>query len=213
LDISLWEFRKSVCIPGRNLHSSAMATQMSPTTLNGAEKDLLSFTIRIATTADAASIKYIGSTVFTATFGHSLSKVDLDAYLGDAYSLQSVLDDIVNSRKTVCVAYDAQDRVLGFALLTEGTVEGCVRGMPAPIELQRLYVDTTAHGKGVGGALLRHVEGLARRKGFRTLWLGVWEHNHRAQAVYKKLGYGKVGVHDFVMGNERQTDEIWTKSV
>lgn len=190
-----------------------MVSQTPLTTLNGAEKDLPSFTIRIATTADATSIKHIGSTVFTATFGHSLSKVDLDAYLDDAYSLQSVLDDILNSRKTVCVACDALDSVIGFAFLSEGTIEDCIRAVPAPIELQRLYVDSTAHGKGVGSALLTHVEGLARRKGFRTLWLGVWEHNHRAQAVYKKLGYGKVGVHDFVMGNERQTDEVWTKSI
>lgn len=176
-------------------------------------KEPLSFTIRTANPTDAPSIQRIGSSVFAATFGFSLSERDLEAYLSDAYSLQSVHDDIANTRKTVCVACDARDSVIGFVLLTEGTIEECITSVPAPIELQRLYVDSSAHGKGVGGALARHVEELARARGFKTLWLGVWEHNQRAKGVYGRLGYSVVGAHDFVMGDEVQTDEIWTKGL
>ena len=170
-------------------------------------------TIRLATPPDAESIRHIGSTVFAATFGHSLSAEDLNAYLDEAYSLQSVVDDIANPAKTVVVACDLKDEVLGFATLTEGTIEECIRDVPAPVELQRLYVDSKAHGRGVGGRLMRSVEGIAREKGFKTSWLGVWEFNYKAQKVYEKLGYVKAGDHDFVMGKEVQTDWILIKAL
>ena len=188
-----------------------MATQPL---LGTVAKDALAFTIRIANTADAPAIRQIGSTVFTVEFGYSVSADDLNAYLEESYSVQSVIDDILNASKTVCVACSTHDQtVLGFAMLTEGTTEDCIRDVPSPVELQRLYVDIAAHGKGVGGAMVRYIEGIAREKDFETMWLGVWEENHRAQKVYQKLGYAKVGAHDFVTGKEVQTDEIWIKTL
>lgn len=171
------------------------------------------FRIRVATVDDATSIRHIGITVFAATFGHSMPAEDLDEYLGDAYSLQSVHNDITDPSKTVCVACDTRNRVVGFATLTEGTIEDCIRSAPSPIELQRLYVDGAAHGRGVGGALVRHMEQVAMDRGFKTCWLGVWEENFVAQKVYEKLGYRKVGHHDFVMGKEVQTDWILAKEL
>lgn len=162
---------------------------------------------------DAASIQQIGRTVFALSFGHSLPAEDLNDYLEDAYSLQSVLDDIQSPSKTVCVACDSQKHVIGFATLTEGTIEDCIRSVPAPIELQRLYVDSTAHGKGIGSALIKHAEGIAKNRGLQTCWLGVWEENYIAQKVYEKSGYRKVGDHDFVMGKEVQTDWIMVKEL
>lgn len=190
-----------------------MDSQTPRGTLANHTKDPTPFTIRIASPEDASSIRNIGSTVFAASFGHSLAPEDLEAYLEDAYSLQSVLDDIGNPSKTVCVACDAQNQVLGFATLTEGTIEDCIRSVPAPVELQRLYVDSAAHGRGIGGALIMHVEGIARDRGFKTCWLGVWEENYKAQKVYERMGYGKAGDHDFVMGEEVQTDWILVKEL
>jgi len=43
-----------------------------------------------------------------------------------------------------------------------------VKDVEKPIELQRLYVDDRFHGSGVGGALFRHVEVLAKERGFKT---------------------------------------------
>jgi ribosomal protein S18 acetylase RimI-like enzyme len=176
-------------------------------------KDSAPFTIRIAIPEDATFIQHIGSTVFATTFGHSMPAEDLKIYLEDAYSLQSVLNDIQIPSKTVCVACDARNQVVGFATLTEGTIEDCVRSAPAPIELQRLYVDSAAHGQGVGGALMKHAEDIAKDRGFQTCWLGVWEENHKAQKMYERLGYRKVGDHDFVMGKEIQTDWILIKEL
>ena len=46
----------------------------------------------------------------------------------------------------------------------------------------------------------------AQRRGHDTLWLGVWEHNPRARAFYRKWGFVEVGTHIFVLGSDPQTD-------
>jgi hypothetical protein len=38
------------------------------------------------------------------------------------------------------------------------------------------------------------------------MWLGVWEHNHRAKAFYERWGFGAAGVEIFRLGNDNQTD-------
>ena len=48
----------------------------------------------------------------------------------------------------------------------------------------------------------------ARRGAATTMWLGVWERNARAQAFYRKHGFGKVGRQVFVVGSDPQTDDV-----
>jgi GNAT superfamily N-acetyltransferase len=58
----------------------------------------------------------------------------------------------------------------------------------------RAYVDILvvahkAEGKGIGRALLDHVEGWARERGFREVVLDVFAGNQGAIAFYERLGY------------------------
>jgi ribosomal protein S18 acetylase RimI-like enzyme len=46
----------------------------------------------------------------------------------------------------------------------------------------------------------------AKQGDYETLWLGVWEHNHRAQAFYRKWNFHEVGTHVFQLGDDPQTD-------
>jgi ribosomal protein S18 acetylase RimI-like enzyme len=46
----------------------------------------------------------------------------------------------------------------------------------------------------------------AKSRGARTLWLGVWEHNARAIAFYRKHGFRQIGSHPFLLGQDLQTD-------
>lgn len=169
--------------------------------------------IRQAEEKDIPEIASLGSKTFAASFGHSLPASDLSAYLESAYSYTALKKELSSPLIDLFVAYDEDDinHIVGFVELTQGTTEPCLEGAEAPIELQRLYVDEKYHGKGVGGALTRHVEKLAREKGFVTIWLGVWEENFKAQKAYERFGFKKVGEHDFVMGECIQTDWILTK--
>lgn len=67
-------------------------------------------------------------------------------------------------------------------------------------QLHRLYVDTAVQGRGIGTKLAAVAEDRARSEGFEKLWLTVWEENARAQRLYERLGFVKVGMADFVVG-------------
>ena len=53
----------------------------------------------------------------------------------------------------------------------------------------------------------------ALEKGKKYLWLGVWEKNCKAIQFYKKLGFVRIGIHDFVMGDEIQKDYLMRKDL
>lgn len=171
--------------------------------------------IRPATLADASQIAALGSTVFSTTFGWSLPAADLAAYLDSSYSVPAIVADLSNAAITTVVACTVRNpsHVLGFAQLTRGSLEPCITDEPRPVELQRLYVSTEAHGLGLGRKLVEEVERIARGEGHETLWLGVWEENFKAQGFYGKVGFEKCGAHDFVMGSCVQTDWIMKKSL
>jgi ribosomal protein S18 acetylase RimI-like enzyme len=53
----------------------------------------------------------------------------------------------------------------------------------------------------------------ASQLGYRILWLGVWEHNYRAQAFYRKWEFRVVGTHIFQLGSDAQTDLLMERPV
>ncbi len=76
------------------------------------------------------------------------------------------------------------------------------------LEVEQLYVRAEHHGRGLGGRLLEHAISTARDEGFPFVWLGVWERNQRAVAVYEHLGFTAFGDHTFLFGDEEQRDVL-----
>ena len=88
-----------------------------------------------------------------------------------------------------------------------GEAPSCVAG-PRPIELERIYVDQNAHGRGVGAALMRTCLDTARQADYGAVWLGVWDRNTRALAFYRKMGFLDVGEKTFTVGTDVQNDRV-----
>ena len=78
-------------------------------------------------------------------------------------------------------------------------------------ELYQIYVRREAQGLGLGKRLLAialdHLA--ATRPG--PVWLGVWSGNHKAQAVYRKIGFDKVGEYQFPVGAWRDEEYIFRR--
>lgn len=170
-------------------------------------------TIRDATDGDAGFVAAIGRDVFSHTFGYSLSEEDLQTYLQETYTEALISEEIKDPLKHLMVACNDANKVLGFVQLTKGSSEPCVADAENPIELQRLYVHHGSHGLGIGKMLIKQAEKVALAQGYKTMWLGVWEDNHKAQKVYGKSGFVHVGEHDFKMGECIQTDIIMIKTL
>jgi ribosomal protein S18 acetylase RimI-like enzyme len=168
--------------------------------------------IRDATIADAHAIAKLGSTVFASSFAFSMPEQDMQAYLNTAYAPSTISNEIKSEACHFSVACTSSGPVIGFLQLTRGSSEPCIAHLQNYIELQRLYIDPAHHGTGVAKALVVKAEDLARNDHrAEYMWLGVWEENHKAQRFYRKMGFEKVGHHDFVMGDTVQTDYILFK--
>lgn len=216
--------RSSLFHPARRPFSNTTAATMG--SVAPPPKDPAGFQIRTATASDSKALAALGTEVFTATFAHSCTKEQLQAFLDEAYTPEAVAKDIADSSKDVLVATeeegddgpssstpDGGSKLLGFMYLTRGSSDPCVEHLDRPVELQRLYIALGAHGKGLGKALSLAADERAREQGFKTIWLGVWEENHKAQAFYRKMGYERIGEHVFDVGGDLQTDEIWWKAL
>ncbi|HVA89290.1 MAG TPA: GNAT family N-acetyltransferase [Chloroflexota bacterium] len=105
------------------------------------------------------------------------------------------------------ITEESARKLWSAALATEAAVvvarlEGQTMGFAWYIEhggfglggyLKLLGVHAAARGRGVGGALLDHVEWLADQHGQRDLFLLVSDFNAPAQAFYRARGYTQVG--------------------
>lgn len=81
------------------------------------------------------------------------------------------------------------------------------------MEIERIYVLRTHHKKQIGTKLLNFAADIALNKKLHFIWLGVWEHNHRAIAFYERNGFNVFGSHDFVLGADVQTDLLMKKEI
>ncbi|KFY21469.1 hypothetical protein V493_07371 [Pseudogymnoascus sp. VKM F-4281 (FW-2241)] len=172
-----------------------------------------SINIGAASPMDVATVAKLGAHVFSVTFGHSVPANELQSFLEESYSVTATENDLKDPMKDMIVASNQDGTIVGFALLTRGSTEPCISHVESTIELQRIYVDPAHHGKGVGKLLASKLEDMARKQGFKHIWLGVWEENHNAQKMYEKIGYRRVGSHDFTIGEIVQTDYIMIKEL
>ncbi|KAF8865348.1 acyl-CoA N-acyltransferase [Acephala macrosclerotiorum] len=179
-------------------------------------------TLRLAKPEDAPAIAALGSSVFATTFGYSLPPADLDTYLTTSYSIPSITSELKDPAITTLVAVSSSPspnspstNIVGFSQLNRSSTEPAITALSClkPVELQRLYVDPSFHGGGVGKMLVEAIEGLAKEEGYETLWLGVWEENFKAQGFYGRCGLEKCGFHDFKMGECVQRDWVMRKAL
>lgn len=168
-------------------------------------------TIRRGAPDDAELLTKLAARTFYDTFAADNRPEDLHAYMTDAFTVERQLRELTDPVSTVLLAF-VDDEPAGYARLHAGDAPSCVDGA-RPVELARLYADRRWHGRGIGAALLEACFDVARRAGHETIWLGVWERNHRALAFYRKWGFSECGSHVFQLGSDPQTDLLMARSL
>lgn len=167
--------------------------------------------VRRGTPADAEALAAFAARVFQETFATDTSPEDMARFLANTYSRTHQAAELSAPDVTTLLAL-VDDTLAGFAQVRPGEPLDVLTSS-SPVELWRLYVDRRWHGRGVAQALMTMVEADARERGADSLWLGVWEHNARAQAFYRKFGFTTVGSHVFLLGDDAQTDVIMVRTL
>lgn len=153
----------------------------------------------------------LGRETYRQTFEAGNPPEVLEAYLADAFTEENMRAELANPESEFYFIYDeVEERPIAYLKVNVGDAQSEDYG-DEMLEVERIYVLIEAKGRGYGTLLMQAAEAIARDKGKRRMWLGVWEHNQDAIRFYEKFGFQRVGQHIFVMGDDPQTDYIMEK--
>ena len=164
--------------------------------------------VRNAHEGDAAALAILLERTFRDAFEAVNTAADMDLHCQTNYTETIQAAEIVNPVMTTLVC-EHEARLIGVVQLHWGEAPSCVVA-DRPGEIQRFYVDKEWHGAGVARSLMNEALSVMRSKRVDQVWLGVWEHNPRAQAFYRKFGFNEVGEHIFMVGSDPQRDVVMT---
>ncbi|TAM63798.1 MAG: GNAT family N-acetyltransferase [Rhodanobacter sp.] len=165
--------------------------------------------IRRAESTDAPRLAELAELTFRHTFEAANTPEDMRLHCATHYGEVIQAREISDPEMATLVGeHDGQ--LVGFAQLRWGHSPDCIKA-ERPAEIQRLYVREAWHGKGIAQDLMAESIALAKAAGADQVWLGVWEHNPRAIAFYRKWGFAEVGAHVFPVGTDPQRDIIMTR--
>lgn len=167
--------------------------------------------IEVGEIEDADDLSSFAAKAFRDTYGSENEPERMQRYVAESFATSRVASELSDTKSHFFLARNERNRIVGYAKLLESEPEPCVGG--EAIEIERIYVDSGAKGRGIGGKLMQRCIDEARAAGFPILWLGVWIRNERAVAFYKKWGFEIVGTHVFVLGGDEQTDWVMSRAV
>ena len=160
--------------------------------------------IRKATVSDLETIQKISIQTFIETFASVNTPENIANYIKESLNTEQLTAELNNLNPQFYIAY-SNDDVVGYLKINFGDAQTESFNENA-LEVQRIYVLQNFHGKNIGQLLLDEVKNIAKSTGVDSVWLGVWEENHRAIRFYTKNGFVVFDKHVFIMGNDEQTD-------
>jgi ribosomal protein S18 acetylase RimI-like enzyme len=160
--------------------------------------------VKRVTLNDIDQLQKIGRQTFYETFSAANSEENMSKYLDEKFSIEKLTTELKDNNSEFYFA-TLDDDVIGYLKLNFGRSQTEIKDDKA-IEIERIYVLRSFHGKSVGQILYDRAMHIARLRNADFVWLGVWEENPRAINFYKKNGFVEFDKHVFQLGNDEQTD-------
>jgi len=164
--------------------------------------------IRIATPADAAGLAELAAVTFPLACPPGNTAADIQSFIDANLTEQHFAGYLADSERVILVADDfAGYTMLVFREPTDADVASALTQTPSA-ELSKCYVRAGDHGTGLASQLMTATIELARSRGSAAVWLGVNEHNAKANRFYEKHGFAKVGNKRFKLGEKWEDDFV-----
>jgi ribosomal protein S18 acetylase RimI-like enzyme len=167
--------------------------------------------IQKLTLADADVLLALSKKTFFDFFAHLNKPEDMEAYASVAFTPQKMQAELSNPNSHFFFAM-LDGEIAGYLKLNYGAAQTEFQDVNA-VEIERIYVLAQHHGKKIGHQLIDFTLKEAAGKNLQHVWLGVWEHNHKALTFYKKHGFEVFSSHEFILGSGRQTDLLMKKAI
>ena len=176
-------------------------------TRNTINIDDVHVSIRPLETADLRTLQKLSVETFVDTFIDSNTADDLASCMDLLYNTEKLASELA-AKHSYFYFVEVEGQVAGYLKLntryeqTEGQRDDS-------LEIERLYILPRFKGLHLGSKLIKFALDLAKEKGKKRVWLGVWEHNEPAKAFYSRWGFKRFSQHTFPVGSDPQTDELW----
>lgn len=155
---------------------------------------------------DLDALRAISIQTFTETFSEHNTEEDMQKYVAENLSPEKLHKEF-NAKGALFYFMYHGSELAGYMKLNDAPAQ-TMTGKPGTLEIERIYVLKAFHGKQLGTLLLNYAIDRTKEKHHSAIWLGVWERNAKAIAFYERNGFVKTGSHDFVLGDDVQTDYI-----
>jgi ribosomal protein S18 acetylase RimI-like enzyme len=168
-------------------------------------------TIRELTRRDIPQLQELAVRIYRDTFTHQHTASNMEAFLRKDYSTESFEHEFAEPGSKYYFACDGNTPAGYLRLRYNNEAEGHLG--KNTMELHRLYIDVSYQGRNIGNQFMEFAIDQARQQKVDWLWLGVWEHNPKAQRFYQRWGFERFAEHIFQMGDEAQTDWLLKKRI
>ncbi|WP_336687572.1 GNAT family N-acetyltransferase [Chryseobacterium bernardetii] len=170
---------------------------------------MASIIINKASAEDTDIIQKLGIQTFSETFAKDNTEEAMEKYLKESFNTEKVTAELKNPDSHFYIAWE-EDNPVGYLKVNTGKAQTELQD-DTSLEIERIYVKQSHHGKKVGQLLYDQALSIAQQLEKSYLWLGVWEENLRALNFYRKNGFVEFDKHIFRLGNEEQTDLMMKK--
>jgi len=171
----------------------------------------MNITIREATKINVLLLSELSTQTFYETYATFNTKENMESYVKNNFAVEALEKNFDEPNARFFIAY-ADEMPVGYAKLRTVEVPEAMRNRNH-LELERIYVKQDFKGMKIGKKLISKSIEVAKQKGFEVLWLGVWEHNEKALAFYKKMGFEIFDEHIFKLGNDEQRDYLMKREL
>ncbi len=165
-----------------------------------------SISILRATSSDLETLIHLSRKTFHDSFDHMNTPGNMTEYMDRAFNPQQLLSELVNPLSEFYFIL-ADNGIAGYLKINQGNAQSDI-GDDTSLEIERIYVDVSFQGLGLGARLIEKAKQRAGELKLSNIWLGVWEKNLDAIRFYEREGFTSFGSHAFRMGDEMQTDVL-----
>lgn len=154
--------------------------------------------------SEVENLQKIGIQTFIETFEEVNAEEDMQKYIAESLSISQLTSELQNPNSEFYFA-SKDEQIVGYLKVNfaDAQTENVNQNS---LEIERIYVLKEFLGLKIGQLLFDRAVEIGKERMVEFVWLGVWEKNGRAIRFYEKNGFEIFGKHDFVLGNDVQTD-------
>jgi len=161
--------------------------------------------------ADAHRVSALAIETFPLACPPGTARENIDLFCATKLSPQAFEVYLANPQVSIWCAGEG-DELGGYVMTVSGEPEdpviaSAVSRRPT-VEISKIYARKSAHGSGIALQLMDVAVEDAKARGAQSVWLGVNQHNSRANSFYERRGFLVVGERRFQVGESLEEDFV-----